>query len=242
MEQLLSQRTASRPVSGLPAIFVDAAPPPTHELSPPLEGVGAMVLDRWHVGRIVMLAAETGPRFDREDIAYDPAAGMAAPRRVFGGRCAIDACREELPFLRGMLLHGLGCGLDANPDELDDLIVNPSVDDVRSPASPEVVGEPRSGLELYTAIVVSERRRCTTRIFYAAMAEDAAALLARLAARIGPALMEGAEVRRGFDASHPVVRQSVSEPACKLLAEVALAPFSPLAEGLDVLIEHRSRS
>jgi hypothetical protein len=242
MEQLLSQRTASRPVSGLPAIFVDAAPPHTRELSPMLEGAGAMVLDRWHLGRLVMLAAETGARFEREDIAYDPAAWMAAPRRLFGGRCAIEACREELPFLRGMLLHGLGCGLDADPDEMDDLIVEPSGGNRHEPVSPAVAGEPRPGPELYTATVVSERGGCTTRIFYAAMAEDADALLARLAVRIGSSLMLCAEVRRGFDASHPVVRQSVSAAACALLVEVAASPTSPLAEGLDVLIEHRSRS
>lgn len=242
MEQLLSQRTASRPVSGLPAIFVDAAPPPNRDLSPMLDRPGAMLLHRWHVGRIVMLAAETGARFEREDIAYDPAAWMAAPRRLFGGGCAIDACREELPFLRGMLLHGLGCGLDADPEEMDDLIVEPSDSDVRAPALPEAAGEPRPGLELYTATVASKRGGSTTRIFYAAMAEDADALLARLAVRIGSALMRCAEVRRGFDASHPVVRQSVSTAACALLAEVAAAPASPLGEGLDVLIEHRSRS
>ena len=61
-------------------------------------------VDRWHLGRIVMLAAETGARFQRDEIRYDPAAWMAAPRRLFGGCSAIEACREETPFLRAMLL------------------------------------------------------------------------------------------------------------------------------------------
>lgn len=61
--------------------------------------------------RLVLIAAETGARFERDGIVMDPAAWLFAPRRLFEGRAAIDACAARGAFIRAMLLHGLGLGL-----------------------------------------------------------------------------------------------------------------------------------
>jgi hypothetical protein len=73
--------------------------------------------------RLVLIAAETGARFEREGIVMDPAAWLFAPRRLFDGRAAVDACAAHGAFIRAMLLHGLGLGLDAAPEAMDALLV-----------------------------------------------------------------------------------------------------------------------
>jgi hypothetical protein len=171
---------------------------------------------------------------------------MAAPRRLFGGSSAIEACRDETPFLRAMLLHALSCGLDARPDDFDELLEVANVQAADgggsgpfgAAADAELGGE----LDLHTAIIVEKRDGHTTAIFYAAMAEDAAALAYQLSQRVGPALAGRAEIRRGFDRDHPIVRQNVSSASCELLAEIADVPASPLANGLNVLVEHRFKT
>jgi hypothetical protein len=71
--------------------------------------------------RLAIVAADTGARFERERIVHDPVAWLLAPRLLFDGRRAIDACQDRTGFLRATLLNGLSLGLDANPDEVDDL-------------------------------------------------------------------------------------------------------------------------
>jgi hypothetical protein len=69
--------------------------------------------------RLALVAADTGARFARERIGHDPVAWLLAPRALFDGRSALDACQGRSCFLRAVLLHGLSLGLDADPDEVD---------------------------------------------------------------------------------------------------------------------------
>jgi hypothetical protein len=72
------------------------------------------------LSRVALVASEVGARFQREGIEYDPMAWMFAPRRLFGGRCAIDATRDLDHCIRAILLHGLGM-LDLDPAIIDEL-------------------------------------------------------------------------------------------------------------------------
>jgi hypothetical protein len=72
--------------------------------------------------RLALVAADTASRFEREGIGHDPVAWMLAPRALFEGRAAVDACLAREECLRAVLLHGLSIGLDADPSELDALL------------------------------------------------------------------------------------------------------------------------
>ncbi len=76
------------------------------------------------LSRVSFVAAHTGVRFEAEGVGVDPAAWMMAPRRLFDGQPAYRACVEREHFLRAVLLHGLSLGLDADPDEIDDLLAD----------------------------------------------------------------------------------------------------------------------
>lgn len=98
----------------------------THTIEDPMANDRAddvlVVTSRRALCRVAYVAAETASRFEREKIKHDPVAWMLAPRRLFGGKAALDACLERDAFLRAALLHGLSLGLDADPEQLDDLI------------------------------------------------------------------------------------------------------------------------
>jgi hypothetical protein len=208
--------------------------------SPALTALESHGLGRWHLGRIVMLAAETGARFEREGIEADPAAWMVAPRRLFGGTSAVEACREDGPFLRGMLLHGLSAGLDADPDLLDELVTDdPPVENLDDRVE---TGEPRSPvprMDLYTATVVCECSSSTSHIFHASMAFGPEEVVRELRKRVGGDAGRYARVRRGFDPSDPIAVENVSPAIGAVLLEVAADANSPLGHGLNILIEHR---
>jgi len=72
--------------------------------------------------RVALIASEAATRFQRDGSPCDPMAWMLAPRRLFGGSPAIEACLERVHFSRALLLHGLGMGMDADPGEIDDLL------------------------------------------------------------------------------------------------------------------------
>lgn len=88
--------------------------------------------------RLSILSAEVGARFTREKIDHDPAAWMLTPRAAFGGARPIEACQDLRDFGRAILLHGLGLGLDADPDMLDELLLEDDIDSpVNSAAEPD---------------------------------------------------------------------------------------------------------
>lgn len=195
---------------------------------------------RMQLGRIVMLAAETGARFERDGILADPAAWMVAPRRLFGGSSAVEACREERPFLRAMLLHGLSAGLDADPELVDALVEGgldaDEPDGTHETQAPRLPG-PR--MDLYTATVIRECQVSTSHIFHASMAFGPDDVIRELRKRIGGEAGSLARVRRGFDPSDPIAVENVSPAIGAVLLEVAADANSPLGHGLNILIEHR---
>lgn len=215
-----------------------------HGLSPQLEPEPRrhVHLTRVELGRLILLSTEVGARFARDGIPHDPAAWMVAPRRLFGGRSAVDACRAEIPFMRGMLLHSLSCGLDADPNAIDAVLLEHAEIDLASSTGGNIVRldvpDPATGRELYTAIVVDSEGDTCCHAFLARMATGADEVLGELKDRLGERCRDP-EIQRGFDPSHPVACAHVSAAITELLHDVAADPTSVLANGLNVFIEHR---
>ena len=80
--------------------------------------------------RLAIAAADAGARFSREGLNLDPVAWMIAPRQLFDGRSAMDACQDLDHFHRSVVLHGLNIGLDASPSDIDELL-ELDADDIR---------------------------------------------------------------------------------------------------------------
>jgi hypothetical protein len=72
--------------------------------------------------RLTLLAAEVGGRFEREGQTADPMAWLLAPRNLFEGEAAIDACLKRTHFVRALILHGLAMGMDADPSQIHSLL------------------------------------------------------------------------------------------------------------------------
>lgn len=81
-----------------------------------------LIVTRRRLIRLALVAAETGARFQREGLDYDPVAWMLAPREMFEGRDGIEGALGLSGCLRAILLHGLGMGLDADPAVIDELL------------------------------------------------------------------------------------------------------------------------
>ena len=96
----------------------------TDPLDPDLADDPLIVLSHRQIGRLIFIAAETGARFERESIPYDPVAWLFSSRRLFDGLAAVDACRQVTGFTRAIILHGLSLGLDADPDHIDSLLAD----------------------------------------------------------------------------------------------------------------------
>lgn len=77
-----------------------------------------VVADR-ALARIVLVACETGARFERAGMGDAPADWMHAPLDLFGGEPAVRACADRTHFLRAMALHWLELGVDETPTHLD---------------------------------------------------------------------------------------------------------------------------
>ena len=195
--------------------------------------------------RVALIAAETGARFQREGADKDPMAWMLAPRRLFAGTAAIEACLERDNFMRGLILHGLSLGLDAAPDVIDGLMADDGGEGTATDAGidgPRFYGGAaklrRGELRLFTATVVVHDGCESVQAFHASLATDPAEVADRLARRIGLASLD-ARIRAGFDPTDPLVAALVSDVLCDTLALIAAEPGSPLAAGLDLTIEQR---
>lgn len=203
----------------------------------------AVLTTRRGLVRLALVAAETGARFQREGVAHDPMSWLLAPRALFEGASAIDACLDRQSCLRGILVHGLSLGLDADPEVIDELAAD---DDDEAVVDAERCGaqilpfgrvaepEPR----LFTATVVSHDGLENVQAFHASLATEEAEVAGRLYCRMGAASAD-ARIVAGFDPADPLVAALVSLAMCDTLALVAENPASPLAAGLDVNIEQR---
>lgn len=100
--------------------------------------------------RLVFMATETGVRFEREKMASDPVNWILTPKALFDGQAPVDACQQHDAFLRGIILHGLSLGLDADSDALSKLLAEDD-DDLETPAFEPVVRELHETTELSAA-------------------------------------------------------------------------------------------
>lgn len=209
--------------------------------------------------RLALVAADTASRFEREAIGHDPVAWMMAPRALFEGRSAIDACLAREECLRAVLLHGLAIGLDADPMTLDALMDDDEDDhtfDESDKSEGAIVADDEHGHDddddfdrrrtpqgerqrLWTSFLVDVRDGGTIHAFDAVVAGDRAEVEERLRARHGSATVDAMEIVEGFDPTLPLAEALVSPAVADMLEQVAANPGSPLARGLSINIEQR---
>lgn len=215
-------------------------------------GDAVVVTTRRAIARIALVATEAAGRFQREAVPHDPMTWMLAPLALFSGASALEACLGRDACLRGILIHGLSLGLDADPMTIDALTADDGIDDAAAGVDGEQgadTGGYRSNvlsfpdadagkLQLFTATVVAYDGFETVQAFHASLATEEAEIAGRLFCRIGGAAAD-ARIRKGFDATDPLVAALVSDVMCDTLALIAADPASPIAAGLDVNIEQR---
>lgn len=195
-----------------------------------------VVTTRRAIGRVALVATEAAPRFQREGVTHDAMSWMFAPRELFDGACAIDACLDCDACLRDVLVHGLSLGLDASPETIDALTAEDGDEEIVARSSSE-----SGGLRLFTAMVVADDGFETVHAFHASFATEPAEVAGQLYNRMGAAMAD-ARIVAGFDPSDPLAMALVSNAVADLLSIVALEPSSDLAAGLDVNIEQRFHS
>lgn len=202
------------------------------------------------ISRVALVAAETAVRFQREGVPHDAMTWMLAPLALFNGANALEACLHRDACLRGILIHGLSIGLDADPMTIDALTADE--DGVDAPLDPgpaggsgsyrsnilQFPGQGSGELRLFTATVVANDGFETVQAFHASLAADEAEIAGRLYCRIGAA-SANARIVEGFDPADPLVAALVSEVICDTLSIIAAQPASPIAAGLDLNIEQR---
>ena len=217
-----------------------------------------VVTTRRAISRVALVATETAARFQREGVLHDPMTWMLSPRVLFAGASALDACLDRESCLRGVLLHGLSLGLDADPAAIDELAAEDREEEVdldevgsgeagggrrgigdfagktRAPLPDSQDGEPR----LFTATVVASNGLETVQAFHASIATEEAEVAGRLYMRMGAAMAD-AVIVEGLDPNAPLVAALVAPALCDTLALVAADPGSPLACGLDLNVEQR---
>lgn len=218
----------------------------------------AVTTTRRGLVRLALVAAETGARFQREAVEHDPMSWLLAPRALFGGASAIDACLARQECMRGILLHGLSLGLDADAADIDALVADSDGGDVgdgtvtaapqskrtrraNGPHHDNVLPFRQAGgtqPRLFTATIVHDDGFETVHAFHASFATDEAEIAGRLFMRMGPAAADAAIVT-GFDHTSPIVEALVSQAICDTLMMIDAEPTSPLAAGLDLNIEQR---
>lgn len=198
-----------------------------------------------HLSRLLLLTGEIGRRFERERRDTEPAAWMYAPRVLFGGRNAVEACSQRGRFLDAMLLHKVTPLLDMHPEDMATLVYpddEANVPECGSTASFVSPSEPADVPALFCASIVEEDAKGTRHIFYATLAPTDDHMYLELRGRFGIRLADLALVEKGFDPSKPVAASLLSEAMSAILEDVAQNPESALAEGLEVCLEQRFAS
>ncbi len=203
----------------------------------------AVATSRRRLVRLALVAAEVGARFQREGVGHDPMAWMLAPRRLFGGEAALDACLDRDHCLRAVLLHGLSLGLDAGPGQIDALLCD----------TPSDVGGFWEGADgpgghagrqfarrqrLYSALIVIARGGELVHLFHASVAPGASVVRERIRARFGTAAASQADIQVGVDLDCPAT-SGMLPPAFRLMVERGRRVRWSAMTGLDVTVEHR---
>lgn len=211
----------------------------------------AIITTRRAITRVALVAVETGGRFQREGIEHDPMSWMLAPRRLFDGRAAIDACLEREHCLRSILVHGLSLGLDLAPTAVDNLLSDDEEDKRRRSrqylSSKRKAGKkrnrsghrPLAAPRLFTATIIYSDRKLMLQAFHASIAHDPSEISARLCERFGHSAANVADIREGFHQSTPVAMALVQEPVAELIRRVAPEADHPLHNDFAVTIEQR---
>lgn len=204
--------------------------------------------------RMAMVAADTAARFQREGVDVDPVAWMLAPRQLFGGAAAIEACLGQDDFIRASLLHGLALGLDADPREIDALagdgdydgddrdvydFADEDLDYAEEREEPDGTDLRPGDLRLYTASIAYVGEGVILHAFHASLARTAREVADRLRQRYGPAKAGKATITSGFRTGGGIVGALVSPLLAEMLRDVAADPSSPIAAGLDLNLEQR---
>lgn len=219
---------------------------------------GRVEMTRRGLMRLAIAAAHVGARFERDRIDIDPAAWLVAPRRVFDGECAIEACVDLAPFRRCVMLHapGVDAGMDADPEDLDIVLRDEPVADHEMSAA----GRPRrdrtgrpfsfahtdgvgwSGPRLYSCSMTRVEPGARVATFVAGVAADERDFRRRLFDRFGAMAALNPEVRVGFDQYDPIVATLVSERLADWLAMISAEPFRCGETDFEVVVEHRTRA
>lgn len=195
--------------------------------------------------RVALLASETGARFQREALNYDSMAWMLSPRTLFDGRAPIDACQDVEACRRGIVLHGLSLGLDAEPSFVDDLLAEDDEKRDRrhlfglrpSPEFRRSRRKPTPRARMYTATIVDTRDNRMMQVFHASIARDVDEVRARLASRFGPDVAGLADIRQGVHVASPPVIALVPQAVLELVRGVEQNSAAPHARHFAVDIE-----
>ncbi|UZK68853.1 hypothetical protein OKW76_12520 [Sphingomonas sp. S1-29] len=211
-----------------------------------------VITTRRAIGRVALVATETAGRFQREAVHYDPMAWMLAPRRVFDGAAAVDACLDRDACTRGILVHGLGLGLDVDRSTVDALIAEDDDERFEEHVSEYLYGNDVGGssrtnyertargnrrLRLYTATLAETRDKRMVQAFHASVARSADEVRARLVGRFGPELARAAEIRPGIHPSSPLVIALVPAPIAAMIKQLGRDCSSSAARTFAVDIQ-----
>lgn len=196
------------------------------------------------IGRVALVAAEVATRFERERIPHEPMSWMLAPRRLFGGSTAIEACLHREGTERALALHGLSLGLDADPGEVDALLCDAPGDvggGFWEGGDGDSAGQGRAvarRFRLYSAMVVIARGGELVHLFHASVAPSASVVRERLRARFGSAAAAQADIRVGVDLGCPATA-GMLPPVFRDVVQPGRRVRWSAMSGLDVTVEHR---
>ena len=196
--------------------------------------------------RVAVAAADAGARFAHEEAEMDPAAWMIAPRVLFGGRPAIEACQDLDGFCRSIVLHGLRLGMDADPEAVDALLSDDGSDenaaydlDEDGPVVNDADDIRLPGPLLLTCWIGCGLPADRLFAFCGLVTDRPADLVERVIARYGAAAAAKAEFQVGFDGTTAMATAMISAAMANTLALASRDPECPLARGLDVAVEQR---
>ncbi|MBB3693619.1 hypothetical protein [Sphingomonas sp. BK580] len=180
--------------------------------------------------RMALVAADTGARFEREGVEHEPLAWMLAPRELFLGARPIDACQNRDEFLQATLLHRLSLGLDARPEEVNQLLEVDEIDEKAAMTDEEFwsgAAPPDASRHLlewklifFSCMLEGRLGTGSRRIqaFCGLHAEDEQAARGLLRARYGSELAASASIMEGFDPDAPIVTALLSDAIKRMLS------------------------